>query len=143
MVVGQHVPRALGITDTGVEGVRQANPQIRRIHMAHVPILVRAEVATGAMMAGIEVEDTGMEEDMGMVEHIIGTIDPVAARCLAAYPSTNAMGKSLFVCGCTKWCTTLPLLIPAEEIGARICRALRAKAFRGCVALAALHLRGV
>ena len=76
--------------------------------MVHVPVLVRVEVATGAMMAGIEVEDTGMEEDMGMVEDIIGMIDPVASRCPAAYPSTNAMGKFLFVCGCKKWCITLP-----------------------------------
>ena len=112
MVVGQDVPRALGITETGGDGVRPANPQIGRIHMAHVPAPVRVEVATGAMMAGVEVKDMGMEEEMGMLEDIIGTIDPVASRCLAAYPSTNAMGKSLFVCGCTKWCTTLPLLMP-------------------------------
>ena len=69
---------------------------------------VRVEAAMGAIMAGVEVEDMGMEEDTGMAEDIIDTIDPVASRCLAAYPSTNVMAKSLFVCGCTKWCTTLP-----------------------------------
>ena len=85
MVVDRHMPRPLGITDTGVGGVMPSNPQIRPIHMAHVPIPMRVEVATEAMMAGVEVEDTGMEEDTGMVEDTIGTIDPVASRRPAAY----------------------------------------------------------
>ena len=108
MEVGQHVPRAPGIGDTGVDRVRPAIPRIRRTHMAHVPAPVLVEVATEAMIAGVEVEDMGMEEDTGMVEDIIGTIDRVASRCLATYPSTNPMGKSVFVCGCTKLCIILP-----------------------------------
>ena len=60
---------------------------------------MRVEVETDAMMAGVELEDIGMEEDTGMVEDIIGTIDPVASRCLAADQSTNATGKSIFVFG--------------------------------------------
>ena len=76
--------------------------------MGHVPNLMLVEVAVGAMMAGVVVEDMGMEDDMGMVEDIIGRIDRMASRCLAAYPSTNTMGKYLFVCGCNKWCTILP-----------------------------------
>ena len=94
MVVGQHVPRALGIVDMGVGGVRPANPQIRRIHMAHVPGPMRLEVATGAMMADVVTEDMGMLEDTGMAEDIMGVSTLLASRCPAAYRS-EMMGRAV------------------------------------------------
>ena len=63
MVVVRYVTRAPGITDTGVDRVRPANTQIRRIHLAHVPAQVRVEVETEAMIAGVAVEDMSIEED--------------------------------------------------------------------------------
>ena len=81
MVVDRHMPRALGITDTGVAGVRPSNPEIRPIHMAHVPVPVRVEVATGAMMASI------VTEDPCMAEHITRVSNLLASRCPAVYRS--------------------------------------------------------
>ena len=77
----------------GVDGVRPANPQIPRIPMAPALAPVRVEVATEAMMAGVEVEDMGME-DMGMVEDITGAINLLASRCRAAYRS-EMMGRAV------------------------------------------------
>ena len=67
VVVGQHVPRALGVKDLGVDGVRPANRRIRGIPTAHVSSLMRVVVATEAMMADVGMEDTCMEEETGMV----------------------------------------------------------------------------
>ena len=142
-MVGQYVPRALGITHKEVDGFRPANPQIRLIPMAHVPTLMLVEVATGAVMMGVGVEDMGMDEDTGMMQDIIGMIDPVASRCLAEYQCRNAMGKSASSVVAPNGVPFCPYRCPAEEIGTMIGRTLRPKAFPGSLALAALHFRGV
>ena len=60
------------------------------------------EVETAAIMAGVWVEDTGREEEMGMAQGILGTIDHVASRCDAVCQSTKAKEKFISVCGCTE-----------------------------------------
>ena len=94
LVVGEHVPRAPGVTDLGVDGVRPANRPIRRITMARVPTPMRLEVATGAMMADIVTEGIGIVEDMDMVEDIIGMSNLLASRCPAAHRS-EMMGRAV------------------------------------------------
>ena len=107
-MVGQDLHQAPGVRGMGADGGRQVNPRIRQTPMAHVQAPVRVEFAMGEIIVGVGLEDMGTEEVTGMVEDTFGLIDPVASRCLAAYPSTYSMGKSLFVCRSTKWCTILP-----------------------------------